>query len=243
MGNIESFDLANCRAGGIAGYTSGNIANCYSEAHTVGGLYAGGIAGYSFGSIDNCYSCGDLYATNFAGGIVGYLDGENAAVNNCFAINNKIEVSDQSGIAMRVIGGFKNGAAIPQANNYALKTMVVSVNDVTQIIYDDLLEGISLTNDLLKQQVTYEAQGWDFSQIWGIDEANTYPYLLAFINAGPDYSLGDVNGDGEVDVRDITALIDVIMNSITDNPRADVDGNDEIDVRDITELIDIIMNS
>ena len=55
--------------------------------------------------------------------------------------------------------------------------------------------------------------------------------------------LGDVNGDGEVDVRDITALIDVIMNSITDNPRADVSQDGDIDVRDITALIDIIMNS
>ena len=54
---------------------------------------------------------------------------------------------------------------------------------------------------------------------------------------------GDVNGDGEVDVRDITALIDVIMNSITNNQRADVNGDSEIDVRDITALIDIIMNA
>ncbi len=55
--------------------------------------------------------------------------------------------------------------------------------------------------------------------------------------------VGDVNSDGEVDVRDITALIDVIMNSITDNPRADVNEDGEIDVRDITALIDIIMNN
>ncbi|MBQ3960831.1 MAG: hypothetical protein II683_03475, partial [Muribaculaceae bacterium] len=55
--------------------------------------------------------------------------------------------------------------------------------------------------------------------------------------------IGDVNGDGEVDVRDITALIDVIMNSVTDNPRADVNADGEIDVRDITALIDIIMNN
>ena len=56
------------------------------------------------------------------------------------------------------------------------------------------------------------------------------------------YLRGDVNGDGEVDVRDITALIDVIMNDGV-NPRADVNEDGEIDVRDITELIDIIMNS
>ena len=55
--------------------------------------------------------------------------------------------------------------------------------------------------------------------------------------------VGDVNGDGDVNVMDITALIDIIMNDITDNPRADVNGDNNIDVMDITALIDIIMNS
>ena len=53
---------------------------------------------------------------------------------------------------------------------------------------------------------------------------------------------GDVNGDGDVNVMDITALIDIIMND-GDNPRADVNEDGAIDVRDITALIDIIMNS
>ena len=53
---------------------------------------------------------------------------------------------------------------------------------------------------------------------------------------------GDVNNDGEVDVRDITALIDIIMNSIA-SPLADVNADGDIDVRDITALIDIIMNN
>ena len=53
---------------------------------------------------------------------------------------------------------------------------------------------------------------------------------------------GDVNGDGDVNVMDITALIDEIMNDGT-NPRADVNGDGEINVMDITALIDIIMNS
>ena len=53
---------------------------------------------------------------------------------------------------------------------------------------------------------------------------------------------GDVNDDGDVNVVDITALIDVIMND-GDNPLADVNGDGEINVVDITALIDIIMNS
>ena len=52
---------------------------------------------------------------------------------------------------------------------------------------------------------------------------------------------GDVNGDGEVNVVDITALIDIIMNDGTDEA-ADVNGDGHIDVVDITALIDMIMN-
>ena len=58
----------------------------------------------------------------------------------------------------------------------------------------------------------------------------------------PEPLLGDVNGDGDVNVIDITALIDEIMNDGT-NPRADVNEDGEINVIDITALIDIIMNS
>ncbi len=237
QGSIETTDLTNCRAGGIVGYTTGNITNCYSTANTSGGQYAGGIAGYSFGAIAKCYSSGDLYATKFGAGIVGYLDGANASVNNCFAVNNKIDVSDQNGVAMRVIGGFKNGAATPQANNYAFKSMVVSVNDVTQTIYDDLLNGIGVTQNVLETQATYVAQGWDFTDIWGIDEGNGYPYLLALVeDETPDFTPGDVNGDGTINVSDYVATAGYILEQ---DPQpfifaaADLDGNNDITVSDL----------
>ena len=65
-----------------------------------------------------------------------------------------------------------------------------------------------------------------------------------YVLNGVTYPLeqGDVNGDGEINVIDITALIDIIMNDGTD-PSADVNGDGEINVMDITALIDIIMNS
>ena len=104
----------------------------------------------------------------------------------------------------------------------------------------------SVGNALIKYNVTedrylqYNASNPRFCFYKGTQK---YPQLYVKKAATPAYKIGDVNGDGEVDVRDITALIDVIMNSITDNPRADVSEDGEIDVRDITALIDIIMNS
>lgn len=188
-GDVVTTDTINCSAGGIVGVTYGNLTNCFSVANVKGGIYAGGVAGYSYGATDNCYASGDIASTNFGAGVVGYLDGEKASVNNSFAINNRIDVSDQSGVAMRVIGGFKNNAATPQATNFALKSMVVSVNDVTQIIYDDILEGKSLLLDALMKQATYKAQGWDFADTWAIKEGTGYPYLQFFAQKKPVESI------------------------------------------------------
>ena len=60
--------------------------------------------------------------------------------------------------------------------------------------------------------------------------------------------LGDVNGDEEVNVADVTALVNIICGAeiengelIIDNPAADVDCNNTIDADDIKSLISIIL--
>ena len=96
-------------AGGIAGYSSANIANCYnmsniSTTYTLevknGGStyitsYAGGIAGFNNGLITNCHNTGNISgsaycygyfpttpsATSYAGGITGYSE---ECIDNCY---------------------------------------------------------------------------------------------------------------------------------------------------------------
>ena len=51
---------------------------------------------------------------------------------------------------------------------------------------------------------------------------------------------GDVNGDGEVGISDVNALIDMILSGNTAAP-ADVDGDGEIGIADVNALIDIIL--
>lgn len=55
--------------------------------------------------------------------------------------------------------------------------------------------------------------------------------------------VGDVNHDGNVDVRDISALINMIMAFTPEEESGDVNGDGSINVSDITALIDIIMHS
>ena len=53
---------------------------------------------------------------------------------------------------------------------------------------------------------------------------------------------GDVDGDGEVNISDISAIIDILLRgSNGDISRADVDGNGEVNISDINIVIDIIL--
>lgn len=205
--NITSGDLV----GGIAGSASGSISQCFTEGilissasgSVVGGLvgsnqatvndcystatikandYAGGLIGYNYGAVSNCYATGDLSSTNHAGGLVGYNDGTAATTKNSCAMNSKIDVSSAKGSAIRVIGGIKNSAPTPDMNNYALKTMAVSINNIPQKIYDDNLNGVTKTDAELKQESFYFLLEWDMDETWNIREGETYPLLTRFMS-------------------------------------------------------------
>ena len=51
---------------------------------------------------------------------------------------------------------------------------------------------------------------------------------------------GDVNGDGEVNIADVNAIIGVILGA-NSNPRADVNGDGEVNIADVNAIIDIIL--
>ena len=58
--------------------------------------------------------------------------------------------------------------------------------------------------------------------------------------------IGDVNGDGEVNIGDVTALISIILSATPESDYeldADVNGDGEVNIGDVTALIDIILRS
>lgn len=71
---------------------------------------------------------------------------------------------------------------------------------------------------------------------------------LAFSSWAMNYTTGDgsiagdVNGDGVVNVADVSALIDLLMASDY-NSSGDVNGDYEINIADINSLIDMILNA
>ena len=170
--------------GGVVGKNRSTITNCYSDANIRSSYNAAGIVAYNYSVVNKCHAFGNLYSNNYAAGIIGYNDGASAVVENCAAMNNKIDVVYESqqqqqggGYGQRIIGGIKNNAPAPEMNNYALKTMQVSVNNVAQKVYDDIMNGTAKTEAELKTKSVYQTLGWDFDNVWKIDEGTGYPYL------------------------------------------------------------------
>ena len=53
---------------------------------------------------------------------------------------------------------------------------------------------------------------------------------------------GDIDGDGKVNIDDVTALIDMLLSGNTSgNPGADVDGDGKVNIDDLTALIDKLL--
>ena len=164
-------------SGGLVGYALSPVDNSYSTANTTGTEFSAGLVGYTFSTIDKCYASGDVNGYMYGAGVVGELDGPNACLTNCVALNNILSLTAQSSWGCRVIGGFKNGAPDPDESNLALSTMQVSLNGVAEIKTDDMVEGKAMAPEVLKTKKTYEQLGWDFSNTWEIAEGTSYPIL------------------------------------------------------------------
>ena len=177
---------ANAQVGGIVGTSQANgiVEDCFSSAALTSTYAAAGIVSYNYGSVTRSLATGNLSTRNYAAGVVGYNDGASATVSKSIATCNKIDVIYESqqvqqggGYGQRIIGGIKNDAPAPEMDNYALKTMQVSVNDVSQKVYDDIMNGTSKTMDELNSQSTYAELGWNFSSIWYMNAGTGLPDL------------------------------------------------------------------
>ncbi len=202
--------------GGLVGKNNAAITNCYSNAAIHSSYSAAGLVAYNYNKVEKCYATGDIYTNNIGAGVIGYNDGSSAVVKNCAAMNNKIDVVYESqqvqqggGYGQRIIGGKKNGAAVPELNNYALKTMQVSVNNIPQPVSDDFYNGVGKNGSELAKATTYQELGWDFAETWAIAEGEGYPSLrkneAVVVKPGEDEPEPVLSTDDHLVVDEVTA--------------------------------------
>lgn len=170
------------RVGGICGNLSyGNIENCMVTGDISGDTYVGGVVGYSdYSSISQCASSGNIIATNAeVGGILGGCYYKSYSIENCYSIAN-VKAEGSYNFAYGIGGSAENcyfAGTISGADiNYVYP--IGSYN--TNSYYDSEKTKISgkqgaLTTKEMKQQASF--QGWDFDNIWTIQEGVDYPKL------------------------------------------------------------------
>ena len=84
-------------------------------------------------------------------------------------------------------------------------------------------------------------------QTTGLTDQPCYIDNIALYYEGPevpDFIMGDVNGDGEVSIKDVSALIDYLLSGDSTGINlgaADVKPDGEVSIGDVSALIDILL--
>ena len=121
-----------------------------------------------------------------------------------------------------------------------MKAPVETGDSLTRTITGITATSYTVTGLQANSELTYYVKAYD-SDGNASKDSNVVTVQLA-----DNYTLGDVNDDGVVDVSDITILINKILglNPVPFNGQAaDLDSNGTYDVSDITQLINKILEN
>ena len=105
------------------------------------------------------------------------------------------------------------------------------------------LSGVSCGNQLFYRDFNSDYSGRTLHVLRGTGDAyradkNWNPYFRQIVE---DIFMGDVNGDLEVNIADVNAVIDIILGGNSSTTAADVNGDGEINIADINEIVNMIL--
>jgi hypothetical protein len=197
--------------GGLVGESWWTITDCYATGETRGSSQVGGLVGYhGDNTISKCWAAGNVEGTYSVGGLVGE---NNDRIENCYSIGN-VNGSDYwiGGLIGRnyyqVYYCYSSGRVNGASELGGLIGRAIGMSDFEKCFWDNTVNpdvnGISNLQDPnvigkptleMMTESTFSDTGWDFVEVWGIGEGQTYPFLRKHI-------VGDLNHDGIVDWRD-----------------------------------------
>ena len=173
--------------------------------------------------------CRDLKSVDI-GNSVTFIDED--AFGTCISLKN---VTIPKSVNFLAKGAFQNCLALTDVYSY--------ITDLTQVISRDRIFYVSSANG------DYDYSGRTLHVPPGTADAyradeHWAPYFGQIVDdLLPDHKRGDVNLDGEVNIADVNALIDIIFEGNGNTMAADVNGDGEINIADINAVIDIIMGA
>lgn len=171
-----------------------NIINCYYDGNVSSeGNYVGGICGYATGEYRKCYAKGTVSGDSSVGGIAGYLNGTyysyynsgyeyknctNARIYSCVSLCSKIKSNGRNVSRLCCVGNYTSlGTFNTDTENKVISDCQVYIGDEFQKIEDSQSQGYTIAATALQRSFHYIPIGWDFTDIWNIEEGEGFPYL------------------------------------------------------------------
>ena len=162
MGSV----YGNGKIGGLSGENRGTVSGCYSTCSVYGKKEVGGLIGENVGDVKNSFAMGAVIGSFITGGLIGYL--KSGSVTKTYSAGS-----------VRGIVGNKGGLIGYIDTMFNNPTVTSSYWDTQTSGMTTSAGGKGKTTAEMKQQVTFN--GWDFTNIWGMIENNTYPYLRSIV--------------------------------------------------------------
>ena len=179
------------RVGGLTGYNVwGTITNCYATGSVTGNGQVGGLVGNSYGTIANSYSAGSVTGSDWVGGLVGYNaygwgPGQGGHITDSYSTASVTGSSYAGGLVGMNSGVITNSYSAGSVTSSSYAGGLAGYNYVSVIdsYWDTETSGQStsaggtgMTTAEMKQQATFA--GWDFADVWAIQEGASYPYFV-----------------------------------------------------------------
>ena len=128
----------------------------------------------------------------------------------------------------------------PAVTTYSIEVAgAPSLDDFTATI-----EGVSAVLTKSMEQTSDNTYRIAISVVSGDMQQAACYIITATVNDQPQVMRGDVNGNGEVDINDVTALIAFVLSGNDAGivkPNANMNGDNNIDINDVTALIDLVL--
>ncbi len=124
-------------------------------------------------------------------------------------------IGDKAFIACTGLTGVTCRSTVPPPAVYVMWFSNVTCNQATLMVPKGSLENYKKANEWSR-----------FSKIIGID-------ILG--------QVGDVNGDGEINIADVNVLVDIILKGTVSGGNQDVNSDGEINIADVNTLVNIIL--
>jgi len=180
--------------GGLVGWNSGTVAQCYTTGAVSSNYEVGGLVGANYiGTLTQCYSAAVVHGVTYSGGLVGYHC--QGAVTQCYstgAVSGEETVGGLVGFSLGDVMDCYSTGAVAGKGKYVGGLIGDNHDAVIQCFWDTQTSGqaksdggTGKTTAEMQTASTFLDAGWDFvsetangtADLWWILEGKDYPRL------------------------------------------------------------------